>query len=151
MNKKTKKNNCSNLFDVNADGGITGCTENEISKDNFHTENVEENMSESSDVDADKFTIPHRYADAAEGIELRMANTTYFEKMTQNDLDYRVGKKGTTIEEFKGLAQKQGDEFTEEEKQEIDETLKRIEERFREIGFHYPSDLEIVFVKKNDG
>lgn len=128
-------------------GVMTGCTENEVRQDNYHTENTGENMSENSDVDSDRFTIPHRYADAAEGIELRMANTAYFEKMTQNDLDYRVGKKGATLEEFKVLAQKQGDEFTEEEKQGIDETLKRIEERFREIGFHYPSDLEIVFVK----
>lgn len=128
-------------------GGMTGCSENEIQKENYNTENTGGTTSTISDADSEKVTIPHRYADAAEGMELRMANTAYFEKMTQNDLDYRVGKKGATLEEFKALAQKQGDEFTEDEKQGIDETLKRIEERFNEIGFQYPSDLEIVFVK----
>lgn len=128
-------------------GVMTGCTENKIQKENYNTENTGETTSEIFDVDSDRVTIPHRYADVVEGIELRMANTEYFEKMTQNNLDYRVGKKGATLEEFKALAQEQGDEFTEEEKQGIDETLKRIEKRFSEIGFNYPSDLEIVFVK----
>lgn len=128
-------------------GVMTGCTENKIQNENNTSENTGETSSVTSNVDSKKITIPHRYADASEGIKLRMANTEYFEKMTQNNLDYRVGKKGATVEDFKALAQEQGDDFTEEEKQGIDETLKRIEERFSEIGFHYPSDLEIVFVK----
>lgn len=132
-------------------GVMTGCTENKIQKENNTTENAEENTEEttpeSPEADSEKITIPHRYADASEGIELRMANTEYFEKMTQNNLDYRVGKKGATLEEFKALAQEQGDVFTEEEKQGIDETLNRIAERFGEIGFNYPSNLDIVFVK----
>lgn len=95
----------------------------------------------------DTITIPHRYANASEGIELRMANTEYFENLTQNDLDYRVEKKGATLEEFKTLAQEQGEDFTDKEKQGIDESLKRIEKRFSEIGFNYPSSADIVFVK----
>lgn len=108
---------------------------------------MSENTSEPSNVSSDKITISHSYASASEGIELRMANTDYFEKMTQNNLDYRVGKKGASLDEFKALAQEQGDDFTEEEIQGIDETLHRIETRFSEIGFNYPSNLDIVFIK----
>lgn len=92
-------------------------------------------------------TIPHSYANASEGIELRMTNTEYFENLTQNDLDYRVKKKGATLEEFKALAQEQGEDFTDKEKQGIEEALNRIEKRFSEIGFNYPSSADIVFIK----
>ncbi|MCI8327313.1 MAG: hypothetical protein HFI37_06010 [Lachnospiraceae bacterium] len=103
-------------------GAMTGCAENEIKKENNNTDIISESTSETSNVDSDTITIPHSYANASEGIKLRMANTEYFEKLTQNDLVYRVGKKGATLEEFKTLAKEQGDDFTDEEKQGIDET-----------------------------
>lgn len=140
-------------------GTLTGCAGNETQKENNNTDIIGESTSETSNadnvesvddvdnVDSDTVTIPHSYANASEGIELRMSNTDYFEKMTQNNLDYRVGKKGATLDEFNALAQEQGDDFTEEEIQGIDETLNRIEARFSEIGFDYPANLEIIFVK----
>lgn len=137
-------------------GTMTGCAEDKTPKENDNTQIISESTSETSisesaseilNADSDKITITHSYASASEGIELRMANTEYFEKMTQNNLDYRVGKKGATLDEFRALATEQGDDFTEEEIRGIDETLNRIETRFSEIGFDYPSDLEIVFVK----
>lgn len=108
---------------------------------------IAEQTQESAPDSFESAGIPYRFASASEGIELRMANTDYFENMTQNDLDYRVGKLGATLEEMKAIAQEQGDEFTDAEKQGIEETMARIEERFEEIGFDYPSDLEIIFVK----
>lgn len=124
-------------------GALTGCAKTSGSGNTQVTEQPQETAPASPEPTG----IPYRFASASEGIELRMANTDYFENMTQNDLDYRVGKLGATLDEMKAIARKQGDEFTDAEKQGIEETMARIEERFREIGFDYPSDLEIVFVK----
>lgn len=126
-------------------GTFTGCAKQETAQGTVHIDISSETTLEPSKEAPDTITIAHSYATASSGVELRMANTEYFENMTQNDLDYRVGKKGATLEEFKLLAQAQGDDFTDEEKQGIDETLHRIQARFQEIGFRYPSDLEIVW------
>lgn len=125
-------------------GALSGCAKASVPEE----PQVEEQPQETTaPVSSESAGIPYRFASASEGIELRMANTDYFENMTQNDLDYRVGKQGATLEEMKFLAREQGDEFTDAEKQGVEETMARIEERFQEIGFDYPSDLEIVFVK----
>ncbi|MDA3731020.1 hypothetical protein PBV87_05840 [Niameybacter massiliensis] len=131
-------------------GTMIGCTGNVTNKEQNNanpltSENVNQEM------DTVEIIIPHRYADAAEGIELRMANTDYFDNLTQNDLDYRTGKSGATLEEFKALAQNQGEDFTEEEKQVLEDSLARIQTRFKEIGFDYPLSAEIVFVKSKMG
>ncbi len=131
-------------------GTITGCTENDINSDNisYLTNN---NTTENSNQQIDTSTISYRFADAKEGIQLRMQNDSYFNKLTQNDLDYRTGKIGATLEDFKELARKQGDTFTDEEKQVIADSIARIEERFKEIGFNYPLNSEIIFVKNKMG
>ncbi len=92
-------------------------------------------------------SIAYRFASAEEGITLRMANTDYFDHLTQNDLDYRCGKQGATLDEFKTLAEAQGEDFTDEEKQKIDNAIAYIQKRFDEIGFKYPLNEEIVFIK----
>ena len=83
-------------------GAMTGCAQENTEKANDNPPiisestsetSMSENTSEPSNVSSDKITISHSYASASEGIELRMANTDYFEKMTQNNLDYRVGKR----------------------------------------------------------
>ena len=129
---------------------MTGCTGNDMNKEqndvsSLTSENTTEN--ENSNQQIYTGTIFYRFADAEEGIELRMQNDSYFNKLNQNDLDYRTGKSGSTLEDFKELAKKQGDTFTEEEKKVIADSISRIEARFKEIGFNYPSNLDIVFVK----
>lgn len=124
-------------------GALPSCAK---TSDSEETQAIEQTQ-ETASANSESVGIPYRFASASEGIELRMANTDYFDNMTQNDLDYRVGKQGATLEEMKAIAREQGDEFTDAEKQGIEETMARIEERFQEIGFEYPSDLEIVFVK----
>ena len=123
-------------------------SENTAGSENSNQQvDTEETENPNQQIDTVENIIPHRYADAEEGIELRMANTEYFDNLTQNDLDYRTGKSGATLEEFKALAQKQGEGFTEEEKQVIEDSLARIQARFDEIGFNYPLSAEIVFIK----
>ncbi|MCQ2014887.1 hypothetical protein [Clostridium butyricum] len=121
-------------------GTMVGCAGNTTNK-NQNNENTNQQ------VDAAEGKITYRFADAAEGIELRMANTDYFDNLTQNDLDYRTGKSGATLDEYKELVKKQGEDFTEEEKKVLGDTIARIQARFDEIGFDYPLKDEIVFVK----
>lgn len=119
---------------------MVGCVGNTTNKN-------QNNEKQNQQVDTVESKIQHRFADAAEGVELRMANTDYFDNLTQNDLDYRTGKSGATLDEYKALAQKQGDDFTEEEKKVLDDSIARIQTRFDEIGFDYLLREEIVFVK----
>ena len=44
--------------------------------------------------------LPHRYASAQEGKELLLANEEYYSHFTQNDIDYRMGKSGATMDEL---------------------------------------------------
>src|SRR5699024_6287928 len=93
-------------------GALSGCAKASVPEE----PQVEEQPQETTaPVSSESAGIPYRFASASEGIELRMANTDYFENMTQNDLDYRVGKQGATLEEMKSLAREQGDEFTDAE------------------------------------
>lgn len=129
-------------------GTMAGCTANGTNKEENNVDSLtSEDTTENDNSNLDVGTISYRFADAEEGIELRMQNDSYFNKLTQNDLDYRTGKSGATLEDFKELAKKQGDTFTEEEKQVIADSIARIEARFKEIGFHYPANSDIVFIK----
>lgn len=127
-------------------GALTGCTgETADTKQNDAKPSTSQNTNQQTATA--ECIIPYEFADAEEGIALRMANTDYFNNLTQNDLDYRTGKSGATLEEFKALAEQQGDTFTEEEKQAIADSIARIEDRFQEIGFSYPANSNVVFVK----
>lgn len=137
-------------------GAMVGCAKSGMDKTEGSTDSVtneiempNENSTapENSAPPVSSGMISYRFADAEEGIALRMENEHYFENLTQNDLDYRTGKRGATLEDFKELAQQQGDTFTDEEKHVIAESITRIEARFKEIGFHYPANSDIIFVK----
>lgn len=139
-------------------GATVGCTKNEVDKAESSAGSVTNEMPnenstvpENSAPPSNSGTIAYRFADAQEGIALRMENEHYFENLTQNDLDYRTGKRGASLEDFKELAQQQGDTFTDEEKQVIADSITRIEARFKEIGFHYPANSDIIFVKNKMG
>lgn len=125
-------------------GTMVGCAGKDTNKE-------QSNEKPNEQADTVKNNITYRFADAAEGIELRMANTDYFDNLTQNDLDYRTGKSGATLDEYKELAKKQGEDFNEEEKKALEDSINRIQTRFDEIGFNYPLKTEIVFVKNKMG
>ena len=91
--------------------------------------------------------IGHRYADKAEGIAYFEKNDTYYNNLSQRDLNWRMKKIGANAEELREYAKKQVMDFTDEEKQYIDSRLARISQRFDEIGFKYPLDKDIVLVK----
>jgi len=91
--------------------------------------------------------LPYRFADAEEGAALLLSNTDYYDSLSQQDLDYRMQKKGATLEEYKTYAAAQVLPFTEEEKQILAASFARIEARLTEQGLTLPPVNEIVLIK----
>ena len=91
--------------------------------------------------------IGHKYADKAEGIAYFEKNDAYYNNLSQRDLNWRMKKTGANVAELREYAKQQVRDFTDEEKQYLDNRLAHISQRFDEIGFKYSLDKDIVFVK----
>lgn len=91
--------------------------------------------------------IAYRVADRAEGQKLRLGNTNYFENLTQNDLDYRVGARGATLAQFQAIAAEEVRGFSDTEKSLMAQSIARIERRVAALDITLPFHGEIVFVK----
>ena len=95
--------------------------------------------------------LKYRFASQEEGRQLKLANTAYFEALTQNDIDWKLQTSGQSLEEFKAVAVEQIGEFTDEEKKAIGKVMDFIEGRVAELGFRLPLSEEIVFIKTDMG
>lgn len=89
----------------------------------------------------------YRFADAAEGAELLLSNREYYESLNQSDLDYRMQKKGATLEELEAFAAEQIRDFTDTEKAGLAQAVADIEALCRERGYSLPYTDDIVFIK----
>lgn len=92
-------------------------------------------------------TICYRFASQEEGRQLKMANTAYLNSQTQNDIDWKLGCTGKSLEDFKAISADQIMDFTDEEKKALGKTMDFIEARCTELGFRLPIKREIVFIK----
>lgn len=91
--------------------------------------------------------ISHRYASASEGKDLLLSNDRYYAGFSQNDLDFRMQRKGATLEEYKSFASEQTRDFTQEERDLVDKHLKNMEAVLGERGYTLPPLDEVTFVK----
>ena len=87
------------------------------------------------------------FADADQAAELLRSNRDYFDRLNQNDLDYRMQRTGATLEEMIAFAAAQTLDFTVGEKDAIDATMDAIELVCREQRYVLPSTEGIVFAK----
>ena len=94
--------------------------------------------------------IHYHCATMAEGQQLIVANTDYYNSLNQMDLDWRMRKSGTTREELVDFAKSCVQEFTDKEKERIADAIAYIEKRLRDMGatLPFPKD-DIVFIKTN--
>ena len=94
--------------------------------------------------------IRYHCASKAEGQQLIVANTDYYNSLNQMDLDWRMRKKGATKEELVDFAKSCVQEFTDKEKERIAGAIAYIEKRLHEMGaiLPFPKD-DIVFIKTN--
>ncbi len=110
-------------------------------------ESPTDNMQSSTGVATEQASIAHRYASASEGTELLLSNDNYYAGFSQNDLDFRMQKKGATLDELKAFAAKQVLDFTDEEKALIDGCLAEMTNSLTDHGYALPPLDEITFVK----
>ena len=91
--------------------------------------------------------IPHRYASRSEGQELLMSNESYYAGFSQNDLEFKMQKKGASMEEYKAFAVEQVVDFTQEEIDVADTLFEEMEETLTANGYTLPPLDEIILVK----
>jgi hypothetical protein len=103
------------------------------------------------DINPKPVQIKYRYATLEEGKQLFLANTDYLNSLTQNDLDWKMRKTGTTLDQYKAYGQTCVLDFTENDKAIIDRAIEHIEGLLEAMGARslpFP-DHDIVFVKTN--
>ena len=91
--------------------------------------------------------IAHRYASKAEGQELLLGNEEYYNGFSQNDLDFKMQKKGASMEEYLAFAAEQVEDFTQEEMDAADAIFGEMEKTLEETGYALPPLDEIVLIK----
>ncbi|MBO7700473.1 MAG: hypothetical protein J6S47_05340 [Eubacteriaceae bacterium] len=91
--------------------------------------------------------LPHRFASAEEGRDIMLSNTEYYDNLTQNDLDFRMGKTGATKEEFLDASRESVTDFYFFEKWYLNSRLARMALNLRLKGYDLPEVEEIVFIK----
>lgn len=92
--------------------------------------------------------IHYHCASLSEGQQLIVANTDYYNSLTQMDMDWRMGKTGAKKDELTDFARSCVQEFTDKEKEIIDHSIAFIENKLHKMGavLPFPKD-DIVFVK----
>lgn len=91
--------------------------------------------------------IAWRFAGAQEGAALMADNDAYYAGMSQNDIDYRMQRKGATLEELRAFAAEQARDFTGDEQRAISGLVEEILQTCADRGYILPQVGEIVFVK----
>lgn len=88
-----------------------------------------------------------RFASAVEGKELLLSNDVYYNRMNRNDINYRLQKKGGTVEELKLFAASQIKDFIKEEMTFVNEAVESFLLTCKEKGYNLPPMGEIVFIR----
>lgn len=91
--------------------------------------------------------LPHRFASAEEGRELLLANTEYFNQLTQNDLDFRMRKSGAEMDEFLDASAQGIKDFNFIEKSYLESRLAKMCKTLKRNGYVLPPTDEIVLIK----
>lgn len=96
---------------------------------------------------AEETILNYRFADADEAAAMLISNRTYYEGLTQNDLNFRMQKQNAELDEMLAFAATQTRDFSDEEKAAIDGTMRAIEKTCLDQGYHLPALDDVVFAK----
>ncbi len=91
--------------------------------------------------------IPYRFASAEEGKQLMMANREFFDKTTPNKIGFIMHDENATLEEYMAFAEQQVLEWTEAEKELIDNCMEIVAQSFVRNGWKMPPLDTIVFIR----
>ena len=92
-------------------------------------------------------TINFRFATKVEGQLLKTADTAYFNKFSQSDLDWRMCKENSSLDEYIAYCSEQVQDFTSDEQQIISKAISTIEDSLKALGCQLPIPDDIVFIK----
>ena len=90
--------------------------------------------------------IEYSIATKEEGIEYLMSNKEYYAGFTENELEFKMDEKNASMEEYLEYAKEQVLDFTDEEKDRIDELMAYVEDVLAENGYTLPDFDPIVFI-----
>ena len=93
--------------------------------------------------------IPHKFASLEESAELIRTNNDYYEKYTQNDIEFRMRKSGATIDELIDVSVDSVKKFNIFEKYYIDRRVAKMYRKLKRNDYMLPNVDEITFVKMN--
>ena len=105
-----------------------------------------EAAADSSDSPA-RYDITHHYADKEEAIACYLSNDDYLNGMGSFELEFKVQKKGATLDELKDFAVTKMQEFSEEDKKILDKSLEEMAAMAAEKGYQLPELDEIILIK----
>ena len=91
--------------------------------------------------------IPHRYASAEEGKALLLANTEYYARFSQLDIDLRMNRSGATLDELLEASASEMRDFSFIEKYFMDRRIAKMAKTLKKNAYELPSIDEIVYVK----
>jgi len=125
-------------------GALAGCGSQENNEGAAGS--TESSTQASAQADTQPVTIDHRYASKEEGAKLLLGNEEYYDGFSRNDLAYRTQSQTGTMEEYKAFAKEQVLDFTEEQKEYLNQHLENIAQRMTEKGYQIPKTDQIVFI-----
>jgi len=94
-----------------------------------------------------KDTITYNYLSAKESADVLGSIDFYYDGMGQKMLDFCCQKKGSTAEEYKEFSMNQTLDYTDSEKEIIDNSVDRIMKTIEENGYNLPQNTNISFAK----
>ena len=87
-----------------------------------------------------------RFATKEEGQQLIRSNSSYYDRLSQTDIDWRARKEGATLNELITYAAEQVQEFTPRQREVIKYCVDYIDSRLNRLNAHLPLPEEIIFV-----
>lgn len=91
--------------------------------------------------------INYHFATMAEGQQLLAANTEYYNSLNQNNIDWRMRRTGSSLDELIAFAQTCVRDFNDDEKAAITRAVTFIEATLNDMGASLPFPEDIAFVK----
>ena len=91
--------------------------------------------------------LKYHIADRDEAVSCFLSNEEYFDGLTECDLQYKLQKKGGTLDEYKEFGASQMEEFTDDEKAALEEAFADMEKDLKKGGYTLPKLGEITLIK----
>ena len=93
--------------------------------------------------------IPHRFASAEEGRDRLLANTEYYSRMTQTDMDFRLGHENAAQDELLERSTAEIRDYNIIEKYLVDRRIAKMARKLAKFGYEIPLPEEITFIKSD--